>query len=278
MSEAPVGYFPVGHLLAQGRYRIENLLGEGGMGAVYLATETSLDRHVALKVLHPELTAHPTARRRMEQEARALARVSSAHVVRVNTVFEEDGLLIIDLEYMPGGKLDDQIPAGGVDEATARMWMAQILKGLEALHKTGLVHRDLKPGNVLIDDEGNLRVTDLGIAFDGQRTEGTRTRLGARLGTPEYMAPEQIDGGAISIRTDLYAAGVVLFQMLTGEVPFAGDELDVMQAQRRQAPDLTVVYRKSPALASMVEQAMAKDPRAATRQCGRNGRRLDGDG
>jgi serine/threonine-protein kinase len=143
--------FHPNQLIAQGRYRIDRLLGEGGMGVVYEATELTLERKVALKVLLPELSQHPTARQRMEAEAKAMARLNSPHVVRVNTVFDEGGLLVIDLEFMGGGSLADRLDGRGVDEATAREWISQILKGLDALHKVGLVHRDLKPANVLLD-------------------------------------------------------------------------------------------------------------------------------
>lgn len=252
--------FLPGQLLAQGRYRIERLLGEGGMGVVYEATELTLERKVALKVLLPELSQHPTARQRMEAEAKAMARLNSPHVVRVNTVFDEGGLLVIDLEFMGGGSLADRLDGSGVDEATARDWISQILKGLEALHKVGLVHRDLKPANVLLDEQGVLKVTDLGIAQDSQRTGGLKTRHDANLGTAEYMAPEQVQSAAtVDARADVYAAGVMLYEFLTGRVPFSGEDWAVKAAQVKEEPDLGVVRAKSPALGAVVERALAKE-------------------
>jgi formylglycine-generating enzyme required for sulfatase activity len=239
---------------------VEHLLGEGGMGAVYKATELTLEIPVALKVLHPELVAHPTARRRMEAEARAMARIDSPHVVRIRTVFDEGGLLVLDLEYLSGGSL--AIAAGGVDEATARGWMAEVLEGLAAIHEAGLVHRDIKPANVLLSAKGRLKVTDLGIAHDESRTQGTRTRLGARMGTPEYMAPEQIDGQPVDVRADVYSAGVMLYQILTGRCPYEGDEFDILYGHKKLKPDLEPVRAKSPTLALVVERALAKDPGA----------------
>lgn len=255
VSEA---HFQPGHLLAQGRYRIDRLLGEGGMGAVYAATEMALEIPVALKVLHPELVAHPTARHRMEAEAKAMARIDSPHVVRIRTVFDEGGLLVLDLEYLPGGPLE--IPAPGVDEATARTWMAEVLEGLTAIHEAGLVHRDIKPANVLVTAKGRLKVTDLGIAHDESRNQGPRTRLGARLGTPEYMAPEQIDGQPVDVRADVYSAGVMLYQLLAGRCPFEGDEFDVLYGHKKLKPDMAPVLAKSPTLARVVERALSKQP------------------
>ncbi len=253
--------FHPNQLIAQGRYRIDRLLGEGGMGAVYEATELALERKVALKVLLPELSLHPTARQRMEAEAKALARLNSPHVVRVNTVFDEGGLLVIDLEFMGGGSLADRVDGRGVDEATARDWISQILKGLEALHKVGLVHRDLKPANVLLDEHGVLKVTDLGIAQDSQRTGGLKTRHDANLGTAEYMAPEQVQSAAtVDARADVYAAGVMLYEFLTGSVPFSGEDWAVKAAQVKEEPDLEPVRAKSPALGAVVERALAKAP------------------
>jgi formylglycine-generating enzyme required for sulfatase activity len=251
--------FHPNQLIAQGRYRIDRLLGEGGMGVVYEATELTLERKVALKVLLPELSQHPTARQRMEAEAKAMARLNSPHVVRVNTVFDEGGLLVIDLEFMGGGSLADRLDGRGVDEATAREWISQILKGLDALHKVGLVHRDLKPANVLLDEHGVLKVTDLGIAQDSQRTGGLKTRHDANLGTAEYMAPEQVQSAAtVDARADVYAAGVMLYEFLTGRVPFSGEDWAVKAAQVKEEPDLEVVRAKSPALGAVVERALAK--------------------
>ena len=261
--------FSRGQLLANGRYRIERLLGEGGMGTVYQATELNLERTVALKVLLPELSQHPTARQRMEAEAKAMARIRSPHVVGINTISDEGGLLVIDLEYMSGGSLADRLDGRGVDEATAKDWITQILKGLEALHKAGLVHRDLKPANVLIDEHGALKVTDLGIAQDSQRSSGFKTRHDANLGTAEYMAPEQVQSAAtVDARADVYAAGIMLYEFLVGHVPFQGEDWEVKAAQVRDTPDLTVVQRRSATLTHVLDTALAKEPERRFRTAG----------
>ncbi|MSP93565.1 MAG: serine/threonine protein kinase [Myxococcales bacterium] len=229
------------------------------MGSVMRAFDTQLQRVVALKVLHRELTSHPTARRRMEQEARALARLDSPHVIKVHNVFEEGGLLVLDLEFVAGGTLDGRIPTTGVPVEQACGWLRQILSGLAALHAAGLVHRDLKPANVLVTNAGALKITDLGVSHDAQAKD--RTRHGARLGTPEYMAPEQIQGTAVDARTDIYAVGVLAYQVLCGRLPFEGTEFDVLAAHIRQPPDVERLRGKAPGkLLSWVMQALAKDP------------------
>ncbi|MFZ4580734.1 MAG: serine/threonine-protein kinase [Myxococcota bacterium] len=259
---APTRFSP-GSLVGNGRYRIECQLGEGGMGTVHLAADLSLDRPVALKVLLPQLSRHPTARSRMEAEAKAMARLSSHHVVRVNSVFDEAGLLVIDLEYMPGGSLADLLAQrdGVLDLATAVEWIGQVLKGLEALHHAGLVHRDLKPANVLVDQHRVLKVTDLGVARDSSRDDLFRTRNDAQLGTPAYMAPEQVQSAAnVDRRADLYSAGILLYELLVGHAPFLGEPFAVMAAQVNRLPDLAPIRARSLALAAVVERALEKDP------------------
>jgi hypothetical protein len=259
------GAFAPGGVVGQGRYRVEALLGKGGMGSVYAATELTLGRKVALKVLLPELSNHPTARQRMEGEARALARISSPHVVRLNTVFDEGGLLVLDLEFVGGGALENQLDndRDGVDESTARAWASQILRGLEAMHAQGLVHRDLKPANILLDEHGTLKVTDLGIAQDSHRAGSLRTRHDANLGTAEYMAPEQIQSAAaVDARADVYAVGVILYQLVTGRVPFEGGEFEVKAGHVQRSPDMAPVRARAPGLAPVIACALAKDPDA----------------
>jgi formylglycine-generating enzyme required for sulfatase activity len=258
----PASHAP-GALLAGGRYRVESVLGEGGMGIVYAATELALERQVALKVLHPELSAHPTARLRMEGEARALARINSPHVVRVNTVFDDGGLLVIDLEFLPGGSLADRMAGRAIDVETARDWCRQILVGLEAIHGVGLIHRDLKPANILLDASGALKVTDLGLVHDAQRTGDLKTRHDAQLGTPEYMAPEQIASPTrVDARVDVYATGIILYELLVGHVPFRGGEFEVKAGHVQRDPDLAPVLARSPQLAEVLATALAKDPEA----------------
>ncbi len=262
IPEQADGTLPIGTLLYQGRYRIEGLLGTGGMGIVYRATDLRLHRTAALKLLHAELTAHPTARRRMEQEASALARIDHPNVVAVRNVFEENGLLAMELEFMPGGDLLSQTPPGGMPEAHAVRILCGVLAGLQALHDAGLVHRDVKPDNILIAADGTPKLTDLGIARDAQAVD--RTQLGTVLGTPEYMAPEQIQGLHVDARADLYAAGMVLYRIITGGLPFAArTEFEWKLAHVKEAPNLAPLRAKATAgLVSVVVSALAKAPAA----------------
>ena len=258
--EAPEALAP-GTMIGGGRYRIDSLLGVGGMGSVYKATDIGLQRIVALKLLNPELTAHPSARRRMLQEARILARIQHANVVQVRSVFEEEGnVLAMELEYMPGGDLLGMIPEGGIAEVDAVRIMTGVLAGLHALHEAGLVHRDVKPDNVLIAEDGTAKVTDLGVARDASAKE--KTRLGVVLGTPEYMSPEQIQGLSVDRRSDLYSAGIMLYRMLTGDLPYQATsdfEWQVAHVQRR--PDFEMLRGKgSDGIVRVVERALAKAP------------------
>lgn len=253
-----VGPLGPGALILEGRFRIDRLLGEGGMGTVYKATDVRLNRTCALKILRPELTAHPTARRRMEQEARALARIEHANVVQVRNVFDHAGQLAIELEYMSGGELTKLIGTAGLSEAKALWLMSRILSGLQAIHDAGLVHRDLKAENVLLTADGVPKLTDLGVARDS--TAGERTTVGAVLGTLETMAPEQIQGLGVDARADLYSAGILLFQLLTGALPLRGaTQLEWAQAHVHGKPDLERLRGKaSPAVQQLIARAMAK--------------------
>jgi tRNA A-37 threonylcarbamoyl transferase component Bud32 len=253
--------FAVGAQVALGRYVIEAVLGQGGMGTVYRARDVSLDRRCALKVLNSELTAHPTARKRMEREARALARIEHPNVVQVRNIFLEGELLVMELEYMDGGDLRSRVGPDGVDPAQAVAWMQGLLAGVQALHDAQLVHRDIKPENVLLSGQGVPKLTDLGVARDDAETGRTKTRLGAVLGTLEYMSPEQIQGLAVDARSDIYACGMVLYQLVTGALPFsAKSDFEWQEAHVRRPPAMGKLRVKAPELVPVVERAIAKEP------------------
>ena len=248
-----------GQVFQGGRYQLVRRLGAGGMGAVYQATDNRLHRDVALKILNAELVAHPTARRRMTQEAQAMARIEHPNVVRVIDVFDEGLMLVLVLELIAGGDLGRHIAAGGLPEAPVLRLMSGILAGLDAVHRAGIIHRDLKPGNVLLTASGQPKITDLGIARDSQAAGITRT--GSTLGTPEYMSPEQVQGMAVDTRSDIYSAGILLYELLTGRLPFsATSEFEIASAHVQRAPDLEPLRQVASARTmAVVQRALAKD-------------------
>lgn len=251
---------PVADGLFGGRYRIEHEIGAGAMGRVHRAFDTSLNRHVALKILNPELIHHETARRRMEREAHALANISHPNVVRIHNVFTHGGSLVLDLELLRGGTLAGRIAAGAIPYGEALRLMRCMLAGLQAIHDAGLIHRDMKPSNVLMTAEGEPKIADLGIAHDlaGERI----TRVGTRLGTPQYMSPEQIRAKQVGFSTDIYACGVILFEMLTGTAPFDGDSgFDIEAAHVKTPPDLRKLDGLAPApVIAAISRALDKAP------------------
>jgi serine/threonine protein kinase len=216
----------IGQILSN-QFRVERLLGSGGMGAVYLAVQIDMERPVVVKVLHPELTAgSPTAVERFKREAKAVARLNHPHVVQVH-VFgtTEHGQLFLAMEYVDGVTLADAIAThGSFPEARALKILDQICGALIEAHGAGLVHRDLKPENVMLANRfGNadyVKVLDFGIARIADDTSPNLTKTGSVFGTPRYMAPEQARGKRADARSDLYAIGVMLWVMLTGEHPF----------------------------------------------------------
>lgn len=251
-----------GLLLNGRRFRLVRRLGIGGMGEVYEATDELLGRSVAVKLLAVELVASANARRRMLQEANILREVQHPNVVRAFDVFEDGGRLGLVLELMTGGDLSAHIPRHGLPSAEAVALMQSVLAGLAALHAKGLVHRDLKPGNVLLTARGVPKLSDLGVAKD---THGRRaTRTGMAVGTYEYMAPEQVQGLEVDARSDLYAAGILFFELLSGRTPYGGrSDLDIQLGHVRDQPDFsTLVGRHPPALLAVLGRALEKAPDA----------------
>jgi beta-lactam-binding protein with PASTA domain len=205
------------------RYEIRALLARGGMATVYEAIDLRLDRKVALKVMHPHLAADPGFVARFEREAKSAARLSHPHVVGVYDQGEADGLVYLAMELIPGRTLRDVIREyGPLTTEQALVFLEPVLEALEAAHAAGLVHRDIKPENVLISHDGRVKVADFGLAR-AVATSETNATAGVLIGTVAYLAPEQVERGDADERTDIYAAGICLFEMITGQVPHAGD-------------------------------------------------------
>lgn len=205
------------------RYQVVSLLARGGMATVYEAIDLRLDRRVALKVMHPHLAADPGFVARFEREAKSAARLSHPHVVGVFDQGEADGLVYLAMEFIPGRTLRDVIREyGPLTTEQALVLLEPVLEALSAAHAAGLVHRDIKPENVLISNDGRVKVADFGLAR-AVTTSDTNATAGVLIGTVAYLAPEQVERGEADARTDVYAAGVCFFEMITGRVPHGGD-------------------------------------------------------
>ncbi|HSD76538.1 MAG TPA: protein kinase, partial [Solirubrobacteraceae bacterium] len=251
---------PVGTLLS-GRYRLDAQVGAGGMSMVYRAFDTVLERQVAIKLMHREIAQDGDQLERFRREARAVAQLNHPHVVGVIDAGEDEGTPYIVFEYVEGETLKDRIRRHGrlpVTEAVA--YAIEIGRALGAAHERQIVHRDVKPQNVLVDEEGSAKVTDFGIART--LTEEGLTADGRVLGTTDYVSPEQALGHAVTGQSDIYSLGIVLYEMLTGEVPFRGENqvAVAMKHVREELPDVQLRRPEvSSALASVIDRATAKD-------------------
>src|SRR5450755_1431865 len=243
-----------------GRYRLEARIGSGGMSTVYRATDVTLERQVAIKLMNREVATDSDQLERFRREARAVAQLSHPHIVGVIDAGEDDGRPYIVLEYVEGETLKERIRRNGrlpIPEAVA--YAIEIARALGAAHARQIVHRDVKPQNVLIDEEGSAKVTDFGIARTLE--EDGLTVDGRVLGTTDYVSPEQALGQHVTGQSDLYSLGIVLYEMLTGEVPFKGENqiAVAMKHVREQIPDVqTSRPEVSAALAAVIETATAK--------------------
>ncbi len=252
----------VGEVLSD-RYELEELVGSGGMSSVYRAHDRLLHRKVALKVLHEQYTGDAEYVDRFRAEARTVATLSHPNIVTVIDRGEHDGRQFIVFEYVEGEDLKQLIQRSGrVPVATALELAIQISEGLSFAHRQGLVHRDVKPQNVLMNGDGRAKVTDFGIARSLEVRQGL-TQTGTVLGTSDYIAPEQAQGGRVDEHTDVYSLGVVLYELLTGEVPFTGENFVAVAMRHINEPPPPIRDRRadvSPRLEEAVQKAMAKDP------------------
>ena len=246
-----------------GRYEIGPLLGRGGMADVYDAVDTRLSRAVAVKVLRPAMSARPDVRRRFEDEARAAASLTHSNVVAVFDTGEDDGVPWIVMERLSGESLASRLVPGQPLETDWVLRMAgDVLSALSAAHAAGVVHRDVKPGNILIGDDGCAKVADFGIAKSVESVVDSTT-AGMLLGTPRYLSPERIDGLPSTAASDIYSMGVVLYEALSGRRAFEGDTpVSVAYAVQNTPPPPLRTLRPDlpPAVIALVEKAMARDP------------------
>src|SRR5215210_6643801 len=244
-----------------GRFRIDEKIGSGGMSSVYRAFDPTLERWVAIKLMHRDISSDPDQLERFRREARAVARLSHPHVVTVIDAGEDDGTPYIVFEYVAGETLKDRIRRlGRLPAPEAVAYAIEVGRALACAHSHRLVHRDVKPQNVLIDQEGRAKVTDFGIARSLEAHGLTAT--GRVLGTTDYVSPEQALGHQVTEQSDIYSLGIVLYEMLTGEAPFKADT-QVAVAMKHVRDPLPDVQRRRPevsaALASIVDRATAKE-------------------
>jgi len=255
-----------------GRYRVGEAIGHGGMADVHLGTDTRLGRQVAIKLLHPELADDPAFRARFRREAHDAAKMAHPTVVRIFDAGEEavtdpDGterfIPFIVMEYVDGRLLRDIIADGPVPQEQAAKIVEQVLVALEYSHRAGVIHRDIKPGNIMLTRSGQVKVMDFGIARAVSDSAATLAETSQVVGTAQYFSPEQAKGEAVDARTDLYSTGIVLFELLTGRPPFEGENPVAVAYQHLNAePPMPtrLVPTIAPAFDLVIAKALAKEP------------------
>ena len=252
----------VGETIA-GRYELEEVVGHGGMSTVYKARDSLLERNVVLKVLHQQYSEDEQFVERFKQEARSVALLQHPNIVTVIDRGEEGGRQYIVFEYVDGENLKELVVRKGrLDVRTTLEVGLEIARGLSFAHEHGLVHRDVKPQNVLLNGDGSAKVTDFGIARSLD-VEHSMTQTGTVLGTSNYIAPEQANGRPVDAQTDVYSLGVVLYEMLTGEVPFPGENFVAVAMKHIQEPSPSVLDARGDVplrVAEMIDRALEKDP------------------
>src|SRR6476661_9597575 len=246
--------------LVDNRYLVHSKLARGGMSTVYLATDRRLERDVALKVLHPHMAGDPQFLDRLGREAKAAARLSHPHVVGVLDQGEDGPLAYLVMEYIKGHTLRDVIKDKGA--LTPRLALALIdpvVEGLGAAHAAGLIHRDVKPENVLIADDGRIKIGDFGLA----RAISTTTSTGALIGTVAYLSPELVMGRQADARSDIYSLGIMLYEMITGKQPFDGEvpiQVAYQHVNSTVGPPSALVPGLADELDELVQWCTANDP------------------
>jgi serine/threonine protein kinase len=251
-----------------GKYRVKGELGRGGMGAVYLAEQPGLGREVAIKELIQSAATDPIALKRFLQEAQVMARTSHPNLVQVHDLELSAGANYIVLEFVRGKSLRDWLNRGPIPPPQVFAVMHGVLQALDYAHKHAIVHRDMKPENVLLSDDGMVKVADFGIArlTDDTGVGGTATKTGTTVGTPQYMSPEQVASSKVDGRSDLYSAGIMFYELVAGEPPFTASESDgpfTLMAKHVQAPPKPPSLHRpglDPALEEAILKSISKRP------------------
>lgn len=261
ISQMPTTFMNVTTAL-QARYQVLKELGRGGMGIVFQAYDKELKEQVAIKVLSPLLSSDPDALERLKREVSSARRVTHPNVIRIHDISELNGLHFISMECFEGISLKDHIKKTGVLSLMQALNIAlQICDGLEAAHRQGVIHRDLKSQNVIIGPTNQIKIIDFGLA----RSEnlGGLTATGLIMGTPEYMAPEQVAGKSVDERADIYSLGIILYEMFTGRVPFTGDSaiaVGFKQLKEDPAKPRDINPQLPAEIENVILQALQKNP------------------
>jgi eukaryotic-like serine/threonine-protein kinase len=261
-----------GRSVGNGRYELQHLLGQGGMASVHLAYDAVLDRRVAVKTLHTELGREQSFRERFRREAQAVAKLNHTNIVSVfdsgEDVIDGSAVPYIVMEFVEGKPLRDVLDEdiaqhGAMPTEKALSITADVLAALDASHEMGLVHRDIKPGNVMVTARGVVKVMDFGIARALQSGVTSMTQTGMVVGTPQYLSPEQALGRGVDARSDLYSVGCMLFELLTGRLPFEGDSplsIAYQHVQEEPVPPSSINRAVPPAVDALVARALRKNP------------------
>jgi serine/threonine-protein kinase len=248
-----------------GRYQIQGVLGKGAMGLVYDGLDPNLNRRVAIKTILTRKLDAEAARLigvRFEREVRAVARLNHRNIVQVYDFGAEGELAYIVMEHIQGKELKDHFDAGErFDLKTIFRLMLELLDALDFAHEAGIVHRDIKPGNVMVDAGGHAKLTDFGVARVAEsEAQAEATRVGAVVGTPSYMSPEQVQGQKVDGRTDIFSAGIIFYQFLTGRKPFEGSQFALQQKIVMEDPVWpSAIVQVPPEFDRVVARALAKD-------------------
>ena len=249
--------------LVEGKYKIERMLGKGGMGAVFLAHDLTLEREVAIKVLPPDISMDEHIVKRFQQEAKTSAKLDHTNIIPIYRVESEGGLNYFVMKYVPGTSLEDVLDEKQqltIDYIQRVLWEAACALG--HAHQRGVVHRDVKPANIMFDHDGRVMLTDFGISKALQAASGF-TGTGMIIGTPHYMAPEQAKGGAVDGRADQYSLGVVAYRMVTGELPYTGDSVHTILYKHifEEVPRMSGKRAGTPEFLSVaIARALSKEP------------------
>ena len=263
VSQMPTAFMNIASAL-EGRYQVLQELGRGGMGIVFQAHDKQLNEQVAIKILSPLLSNDSDALDRMKREVSAARRITHPNVIRIHDIAETKGLHYVSMEYFYGTTLKEHIRHGGsLSMMESYNIASQICDGLEEAHKQGVIHRDLKSQNIIIAPSGHLKIIDFGLAHSAHLQGMTAT--GLIMGTPEYMAPEQVAGKRVDERADIYALGIILYELFTGKVPFSGDSaiaVGFMQMKDPPRPPREINPQVPEEIETVILKCLQKEPAA----------------